>query len=375
MNVFVGKGKAWFNDTWSFNDSSIGLILDNAHGTYDRYDAIVLEVNKNSRTNTIRVIKGAPSISPAYPTLIKEDGVYQYALAYILIPYGSSSIVQANIENVVGTNETPYVRSVADDATLNVANNLTTTEEGYVLDARQGPVLDADINGVRSTANNANSIATTLQGNLRATYNSKTIPFRFGIDSNGNYGYKKDGADTVTPFRGSFSEKLLSEAWLGTGSNTVTINVKNKYPNAYKNLTLKNFFPIITNINIMPFNTTPTQFEIQKSALPSTFQKLIFQDNFNYDVNRDSHWNLEKVLSNANYNLDPTYDPSTGIFTFKNQIIEASYNQAPTTVTIYKDHLPEVGTLVHRGVLTTQTVKLHVELYLKWYVFIFDSDL
>lgn len=27
------------------------------------------------------------------------------------------------------------------------------------------------------------------------------MPFRFGIDADGNYGYYKDGADTVTPFR------------------------------------------------------------------------------------------------------------------------------------------------------------------------------
>ena len=26
------------------------------------------------------------------------------------------------------------------------------------------------------------------------------IPFGFGIDENGNYGYYKEGADTVTPF-------------------------------------------------------------------------------------------------------------------------------------------------------------------------------
>lgn len=28
------------------------------------------------------------------------------------------------------------------------------------------------------------------------------MPFKFGVDSSGNYGYIKDGADTVTPFKG-----------------------------------------------------------------------------------------------------------------------------------------------------------------------------
>ena len=37
------------------------------------------------------------------------------------------------------------------------------------------------------------------------------IPFSFGIDSNGNYGYKKIGADTVIPFSNSNSKLLMDE--------------------------------------------------------------------------------------------------------------------------------------------------------------------
>ena len=43
---------------------------------------------------------------------------------------------------------------------------------------------------------------TTVQDgidNLREDLNN-LLPFKLGIDANGNYGYYKDGADTVTPF-------------------------------------------------------------------------------------------------------------------------------------------------------------------------------
>lgn len=43
---------------------------------------------------------------------------------------------------------------------------------------------------------------TTVQDgidNVRKEINNK-VPFSFGVDANGNYGYIKDGADTVTPF-------------------------------------------------------------------------------------------------------------------------------------------------------------------------------
>lgn len=41
------------------------------------------------------------------------------------------------------------------------------------------------------------------------------IPFPFGIDSDGNYGYKKAGADAVTPFKsgGSLSNVSGSIEW------------------------------------------------------------------------------------------------------------------------------------------------------------------
>lgn len=42
---------------------------------------------------------------------------------------------------------------------------------------------------------------TQIQNDLTGNYLGNAIPFRFGIDSNGDYGYIKAGADTVTPFR------------------------------------------------------------------------------------------------------------------------------------------------------------------------------
>lgn len=48
---------------------------------------------------------------------------------------------------------------------------------------------------------------------------------KFGIDSDGNYGYIKAGADTVTPFNGNKQSKTVSF--------TTTLSDKN---NGYKNL-------------------------------------------------------------------------------------------------------------------------------------------
>ena len=42
------------------------------------------------------------------------------------------------------------------------------------------------------------------------------IPFPFGIDSQGNYGYKKAGADSVIPFKSGDGEVILYGASCGT---------------------------------------------------------------------------------------------------------------------------------------------------------------
>lgn len=64
--------------------------------------------------------------------------------------------------------------------------------------------------------------------------NSGTVPFRFGIDAAGRYGYIKDGADTVIPFKnGSESYSYLIESFeahadktASSSSEVKTIDVK-----------------------------------------------------------------------------------------------------------------------------------------------------
>ena len=51
---------------------------------------------------------------------------------------------------------------------------------------------------------------------------------KFGIDSNGNYGYIKAGADSVTPFS---SNKRYSYSWTSSNNEqkTLTLEIEPKY--------------------------------------------------------------------------------------------------------------------------------------------------
>lgn len=114
MGITVGIGRAWFNHTWTLNDSLLPLTLANSDVLLNRIDAIVLEVNNNTevRKNTIKILKGTPSSKPVKPTMTEGELLNQHPLAYISIPAGATSISQSNIENAVGTSACPYVTGV-----------------------------------------------------------------------------------------------------------------------------------------------------------------------------------------------------------------------------------------------------------------------
>lgn len=138
MHIVVGKGRSWFQKTWTNNDSDLIVSLDLSEVILNRIDLAVLEMNSTSgvRANTIKIIKGVPGTVPVRPTLIFAAGVYQYSLADIYIAAGVTSITTGNITNRVGTTDCPYVSSVVSTSILDVPgtadNVLTSTGTQWV---------------------------------------------------------------------------------------------------------------------------------------------------------------------------------------------------------------------------------------------------
>lgn len=120
MYVDVGPGRAWFNHTWTYNDTIYPIEAEEAEVVLDRIDAVVLEVNSSAevRANRIYFVKGTPSSNPVKPTLIHNPEVNQYALAYVHIRAGQTTIFQQDIENVVGTDETPFVTGLLQQVSV-----------------------------------------------------------------------------------------------------------------------------------------------------------------------------------------------------------------------------------------------------------------
>lgn len=144
LTVNVGIGKAWFDHTWTVNDSILPMTAPEAEVLLDRIDAVVLEVNgmESVRENTIKFIKGNPSSAPSRPTLTNEGNVHQYPLCYIYRKYGTAVINQADITPMVGTESTPFVTGILQTVSLDELLGKWQDELDRFTDARSQEVDD-----------------------------------------------------------------------------------------------------------------------------------------------------------------------------------------------------------------------------------------
>lgn len=112
LKVNVGAGRAWFNHTWSFNDTTYILQLPEAHAVFPRIDAIVIRVDRSSRTNALAVVSGNPASNPQRPTLRKSDDIFEHALGYVTVANGQTELKPTDITQVIGSSECPFVTSL-----------------------------------------------------------------------------------------------------------------------------------------------------------------------------------------------------------------------------------------------------------------------
>ena len=108
----VGIGRAWFDGTWTYNDSIMTIQAPASDLLYDRIDALVLEVDQTNRENSIKFVQGEARTNPVNPPLTKTTYVNQYPLCYISRKANSTTITQSQITNKIGSADTPFVTGI-----------------------------------------------------------------------------------------------------------------------------------------------------------------------------------------------------------------------------------------------------------------------
>ena len=114
MDVTIGSGRAWFDHCWILNDAKYRITIDSSEVVLDRIDTIVIDVDHSTsvRAVSFKVVRGIPASSPVAAKLVNEEDHKQHPICRILVKAGATEITDANITNLVGTSECPFVIGV-----------------------------------------------------------------------------------------------------------------------------------------------------------------------------------------------------------------------------------------------------------------------
>lgn len=177
LSVKVGSGRAWFDSTWTDNNSDYVLSIGLPDISLRRIDTVVLETNKTmgDRANYLKVITGTPASTPVAPTLVNTVEIKQHALANILVKPEATTINQADITNLIGTGSTPFVTGILETMNIDTIVAQWEAEFGNWFESLQ-VILDGDVatrlaNEILQLQNRA----TSIESNINSITNNGSI--------------------------------------------------------------------------------------------------------------------------------------------------------------------------------------------------------
>ena len=118
MILNVAEGRAWFDHTWTLNDTIMTVTLPEAHSVYTKIVAVIIRVDKANRVNSIVCKEGTAGSEPKKPTMDKTANLSEYPLAYVTIDPGVTEISPGKIEQVIGSSECPFVTGVIQGVSI-----------------------------------------------------------------------------------------------------------------------------------------------------------------------------------------------------------------------------------------------------------------
>lgn len=234
--VIVGTGRAWFDHTWTLNDTQYALTLDPPSDSMSRIDAIVLDVDKTLevRNNNIKLLKGTPvfiGADPQKPTLVKEDLHNQYPLAYVTRSAGASTTInQADIEYMVGTDECPMVIGLLEAINIEQVYAQLKDEfylwwDGVILgDPDMATHLQEQIDAIEKKVNSG------LTGLLENEIAEKFMSGKFDISVSSYSINMKNAPSKIDPFN---NETVSPTNSFGNGNNRDRLPVLFILPDGY----------------------------------------------------------------------------------------------------------------------------------------------
>ena len=98
MQLTVAAGNAFVRGAFFPSESQTTLAIESASGTYDRYDAVVIEFNASERKVSLKIVKGGSDSK--WPEPSRTDSCYQLFLSIITVGKGTTALVQDNVRDL-----------------------------------------------------------------------------------------------------------------------------------------------------------------------------------------------------------------------------------------------------------------------------------
>lgn len=203
FSVNVGRGKAWFNNTWTLNDAFINIVLDPPPVSGYRCDAIVLEINTSEdvRKNSIKKIAGTLGFSYQKPTWEDTDDVHHYPLAYIYINGSTTAITDSEIENCIGTSTCPYAKLVNSlspfGEIIEIQNGGTGNNVGYIQTGKASGSTIGECATAEGTGTQATARAAHAEGRTTKAYGESSHAEGYATYANGDNSHAEGGSTSA----------------------------------------------------------------------------------------------------------------------------------------------------------------------------------
>ena len=180
--VIVDTGRAWFDHTWTLNDSQFSIELDPPNEMLDRLDAIVIDVNLETatRANSIVYLKGSEATPEIPPEFINTEFHKQHPICYITRHAGPDAPVkQEDIQYLVGTSVCPMVTGILESQNLEniilqLKSEFNTWWDGIkeTLDENVATNLQNQINEIKEQLNGESALVGLMTKPVYELYKS-----------------------------------------------------------------------------------------------------------------------------------------------------------------------------------------------------------
>lgn len=175
MTVSVSTGSANINGYVYENTDTLTLDIDEADGTLNRIDSVVVRLDLTNRQITAMILEGEYANTPSQPNIVRSGSIYDLRLANISIPTGTTRITNDMITDTRFSNECGNVtQAVLSLDTNDIFNQYQTAWNAWFANIQSqlsGDVAGNLQNAIDDSNNNISNIRTAL-GLSTDTYSS-----------------------------------------------------------------------------------------------------------------------------------------------------------------------------------------------------------